>query len=93
MQHHSIDVHLRRWLPAVENLVAAGSLHFDAALALAEQHGLLRPLLQLCRDSPACHTSVLVALGQQLKAQRRHEDAAVAFMAAGKLEQAVDAYR
>lgn len=36
LQKHAIDMHLGRWLPALQHLLAAGDEHFDAALRLAQ---------------------------------------------------------
>ncbi len=41
----AVDTHLGRWPQALDALGEAGRGHFDAALALARERGLLRQLL------------------------------------------------
>lgn len=36
LQKHAIDMHLGRWLPALQHLLSAGDQHFEAALQLAQ---------------------------------------------------------
>lgn len=55
--------------------------------------GLLRELLALCGDAAGQKAAVLTALGQSLSARNLHEDAGVAFVAAGRLEAALNSYR
>jgi elongator complex protein 1 len=59
LQRHAIDISLGRWSKALENLVAAGPAHFEQALKLAREKGLLRQLL---------------ALTQQQQQQQQQED-------------------
>lgn len=100
--------------------MAAGPAHFNTALKLARDKGLLRQLLALTQqqqqeeadsvdsvlDSSSGGSSgsgvlsarqrlvaVLGALGDALLASRKAEDAAVAYSAAGLMEQALGAYR
>lgn len=55
--------------------------------------GLLRDLLALCKGDDAQRVAVLSALGGSLSLRNMHEDAGVAFVAAGKLEAALECYR
>ena len=91
---HAIDVHLGRFDGAVRHLMAAGDVeHFPQALQLAREHGLLRLLLQLTRDNHELRALVHLAAGEELEGRGKHEDAALAFVAAGDLEKALRAYR
>ena len=36
LQKHAIDMHLSRWLPALQHLLSAGDQHFDTALTIAQ---------------------------------------------------------
>jgi hypothetical protein len=54
--------------------------------------GLLRELAARCADAPQRRAAVL-ALGEALSARSMHEDAGVAFAAAGRLEAALASYR
>eukprot|EP00955_Chlamydomonas_euryale_P109074 365905-Chlamydomonas_euryale.AAC.3 len=126
LRRHAIDAHLGRWPAALSHLFAAGDTHFDAALSLARQHGLLRQLLALCGpppppppplppgsislptfgapppQHPQPHQSaspqqlqsvrVLDAYGDELSGERRHEDAAVTFVAAGRFDKAMQVW-
>lgn len=94
----AIDKHLGRFDRAVENLFEAGS--FDDALELAASKGLLKHLLALVDSSASAdpNTSskrhvVLKALGEHLSKNGKYEDAALAYVAAGDLEQALRSYR
>lgn len=42
LRRHAIDTRLGRHDAALAHLVAAGPEHFEAALALARRHGLMR---------------------------------------------------
>lgn len=64
LQRHHIDLHLRRWEPALRNLVASGPQHFDAGLALARRQGLLRMLLDLVKGDGVQRSATLTAYGQ-----------------------------
>jgi elongator complex protein 1 len=106
-----IDRHLGRYPRALQHLVAAGPDHWEAALLLAQQQGLLRQLLHLLQGRASSQEQqqegqlsggvsvqewirrTLAAYGQALLQQRRAEDAAVAFTAAGDLEAALGAYK
>ena len=55
--------------------------------------GLLRELAARCADTPQQRAAVLAALGEALSARSMHEDAGVAFAAAGRLEAALASYR
>ncbi|KAG1673002.1 hypothetical protein FOA52_005932 [Chlamydomonas sp. UWO 241] len=107
LRHHAIDVHLGRWAPALASLYAAGEAqHFAACLKLATEKGLLRSLLALCGpvsaaaaagttddDAPSCSARVLDAYGDVLVGERKHEDAAVAYVGARQYAKALQAYR
>lgn len=93
LRGHAIDLHLRRYDGAVRHLLAAADDHFPDALALARQHGLLRLVISLTKDRPALHAHAHIAAGEDLENAGRHEDAALAFSAAGDLERALRAYR
>lgn len=113
LQRHAIDMSLGRYSKALDKLVAAGPMHFEAALKLARERGLLRQLLALTQqqqqqqpaDGSVADSScgvlspkqrlvaVLSAHGDALMAARKTEDAAVAYSAAGLMEQALGAYR
>ena len=56
--------------------------------------GLLRELLSLCpADGAELRATVLMAIGASLSMRSMHEDAAVAFVAAGDLRAALQSYR
>ncbi len=56
--------------------------------------GLLRELLSLCpADRADRRATVLRAMGASLSQRSMHEDAAVAFVAAGDLHEALHSYR
>ncbi|GAX74696.1 hypothetical protein CEUSTIGMA_g2144.t1 [Chlamydomonas eustigma] len=76
------------------------------ALALAKEHKLLRYLLNLVCSAPSATTGVrgdagmeerraqtLLAYGVALEEERKYEDAGVAYMAAGEVSKALQAYR
>ncbi|PNH07535.1 Elongator complex protein 1 [Tetrabaena socialis] len=93
LQRYHIDMHLRRFASALANLAQAGPQHFQQALQLARERGLLRQLLQLYDSDPDHRPAVLEAYGEHLEAAKRYDDAAVSYMSAGKLERALRAYR
>ncbi|KAI8469194.1 MAG: IKI3 family-domain-containing protein [Monoraphidium minutum] len=73
LRRHQIDLHLRRYPSALRHLAAAGPGHFDASLALAARHGLLRQLVEIARAQsveaergpgadPAAHTAAAARL-------------------------------
>jgi elongator complex protein 1 len=100
---HAIDMSLGRYDKALTHLVSAGPSHFEATLKLAKDRGLLRQLLALTQqqqqqgaaDSAAEQrlVAVLSAYGDSLLDARKSEDAAVAYSAAGLIEQALGAYK
>lgn len=98
MRRAAIDKHLGRFDRAVENLFEGGS--FDDALALAASKSLLKHLLALVDSSASADPNfyprrhaVLQALGEHLSNGGKYEDAALAYVAAGDLEQALRSYR
>ena len=93
LRRHAIDLFLERYDGAVRHLVEAGEEHFSAALELAKKQNLLRLLLQLTEGKPALRAQVHNAAGEELDTRGKHEDAALAFIAAGELEKALRAYR
>lgn len=62
-------------------------------LQLARERGLLRQLLHLYDGDRDHRPAVLEAYAEYLEASKRYDDAAVSFLAAGKLEKALRAYR
>ena len=58
MQRHRVDVHLGRWLPALEHAVRAGPTHAAASLTFAREHGLLRQLVMLLDDENPSHVEL-----------------------------------
>ena len=63
-------------------------------LPLLLTQGLLRELLSLCpADRSEQRSTVLRAVGASLRERSMHEDAAVAFVAAGDLRAALQSYR
>jgi elongator complex protein 1 len=103
---HAVDMSLGRYDKALTHLVAAGPVHFEAALKLAKDRGLLRQLLALTQQqqqqgeavggSSSAEqrlVAVLSAYGDALLDSRKPEDAAVAYSAAGLTEQALGAYK
>ncbi|KAF5832885.1 IKI3 family-domain-containing protein [Dunaliella salina] len=94
MRRYTIDMHLRRFNLALGHLVAADrDAHFEQALALAKQHNLLRQLLALYNEDPVRRRVVLRACGEALEASNKMEDAGVAYVAAGALQDGLRAYR
>ncbi|BDA44195.1 Elongator complex protein 1 [Coccomyxa sp. Obi] len=93
LRRHALDMHLGRWAHALHDLLQAGDAHFDAALALARDKGLLRELLDALPGGDARRARVLEAYGEALAARNLTEDAAVAFLAAGRLEEALTQYK
>jgi elongator complex protein 1 len=71
------------------------SPYFVQALNVARQHGLLRSLLSLLKDDHLAdmRRAVHAALGDDLESRNRHEDAALAYVAAGDGEKALRSYR
>jgi len=100
---HAIDMHLKRYDGALKHLInAANSAEehveesekmFSQALKLAQEHNLLKLLLQLTQCKPALRRQVHIAAGEELEQRGKHEDAALAFIAANDLEKALRAYR
>lgn len=98
---HAIDMSLARYDRALGHLVAAGHQHFEAALRLATEKGLLRQLLALVQQQqqggPSHNNQQLVAVmsayGDALMDARKAEDAAVAYSAAGLTKKALGAYK
>ncbi|KAF6250794.1 IKI3 family-domain-containing protein [Scenedesmus sp. NREL 46B-D3] len=102
---HAIDMSLGHYDKALAHLVAAGPTHFQAALKLAKDRGLLRQLLALTQQQQQQQqqaaggsgeqrlVAVLSAYGDALLDARKPEDAAVAYSAAGLTEQALGAYK
>lgn len=93
LRRHSIDMHLQRYPSALSNLFTAGPEHFPRALDLARERGLLRHLLSLCSPEDPRRLQVLDAYGDSLEADRKHEDAGVAYLAAGQAAKALQSYR
>lgn len=97
-QRYYIDMHLRRFPEALENLVKSGNEHFDGCLDLAKQKGLLHELLALvdeCEDGDNGNQRlrVLRTSAEWLLDQNMHDDAAVAFLAAEEIMKAFEAYK
>jgi elongator complex protein 1 len=97
---HAIDMSLGRYDKALGHLVAAGPVHFEAALKFAKDRGLLRQLLALTQQQQQQGegagqqlVAVLSAYGDSLLDARKAEDAAVAYSAAGLTLQALGAYK
>ncbi|EFJ51885.1 hypothetical protein VOLCADRAFT_87528, partial [Volvox carteri f. nagariensis] len=93
LQRHAVDMSLRRYPSALRHLVEAGPQHFEQALQLARERGLLRQLLQLYENDTDHRPAVLEAYGEHLEALKRYEDAAVSYLSAGRLDKALRAYR
>ncbi|GIL52022.1 hypothetical protein Vafri_7984, partial [Volvox africanus] len=93
LQRHAVDMSLRRYSSALRNLAQAGPQHFEQALQLARERGLMRQLLKLYEDDLDRRPVVLDAYGEHLETLKRYEDAALSYMAAGRLEKALRAYR
>lgn len=97
-QKYHIDMHLKRFPKALENLVKSGDEHFDGCLNLAKQKGLLHELLAIVDEHESgedCNKRlrVLQTSGEWLLDQNMHDDAAVAFLAAGETMKAFEAYK
>ncbi|KAL4852847.1 Elongator complex protein 1 [Chlorella vulgaris] len=93
LRRHRIDMHLRRWDRALAHLAAAGDQHFPAALELAREKDLLRLLLKLQAGNRERTRQVHAAYAEALEAKNLQEDAGLAYIAAGQLDDAVRAYR
>lgn len=94
LRRYEIDLHLRQYEGAVRHLWTAGpGSHFDLAVDLARKYGLLRLLASLAVNHPDLRARVQMAIGEELQLKGRNEDAALAFMTAGDLENAMRAYR
>ncbi len=105
LRYHAIDLHLKRYDSALRHLMDASTSAaevgkkeesqtlFDQALQLAQEQSLLRLLLQLTQGKPELRCRVHIAAGEELEQRGKHEDAALAFIAAGDLEKALRAYR
>lgn len=81
---HAIDMSLGRYDRALTHLVAAGSRHFDAALKLAKDKGLLRQLLALVQQQqhvahgiPSAAAAAAAAENTQQQQQQSDEGPAV----------------
>ncbi|KAK9785260.1 hypothetical protein WJX73_010410 [Symbiochloris irregularis] len=84
LQCYAIDMHLKRHLAALRHLLAAGDAHFDAAILLAQERGLLLDLLGMVPGQAEKRHPMLRALAESLRERGMHEDAAVAYAAAGE---------
>ncbi|GIL71049.1 hypothetical protein Vretimale_4117 [Volvox reticuliferus] len=93
LQRYAVDMSLRRYSSALRNLAEAGPEHFEQALQLARERGLMRQLLLLYEDDVDRRPIVLDAYGEHLETLKRYEDAALSYMAAGRLKKALRAYR
>lgn len=93
MRQYELDMVLGRYNRALKNLVAASKDNFDRALVLARKHGLMRDLLDLYEGDGGRRAQVLEVYGEVLEEQQKLEDAAVAFVSAGKYDRALQAYR
>jgi elongator complex protein 1 len=98
LRRATIDRHLGKFDKAVKNLLEAGSEYFQASLELAISKDLLKHLLALVESSTEAEvtkhrSTVLKALGEHLSGRGKYEDAALAFVAGGELEQALRSYR
>ncbi|CAK0773220.1 hypothetical protein CVIRNUC_004042 [Coccomyxa viridis] len=93
LRRHAIDVHLGRWRHALSDLLQAGRAHFEQALALATDKGLLRELLSELDGQDPRRTQVMEAYGEQLADRNLAEDSAVAFLAAGVLQKSLQQYK
>ena len=82
LRRHAIDVHLRRWPRALENLAEAGPAHFEAALRLARERGLVRQLIAVVQrqadEAAAAATAAATAGGTDSAAAVAAAEAAAA---------------
>lgn len=87
----AIDMHLGRYEHALRSLVSLDG-RFEDALQLAKHRDLLRTLLTLCTCDEQKRATYMV-YGQVLESRNKHEDAALAYLAAGLETEAQRAYR
>eukprot|EP00884_Botryococcus_braunii_P015718 jgi/Botrbrau1/282/Bobra.0022s0250.1 len=92
LRREAIDMALGRFSSALRNLVEAGPSHFPSALKLARDKGLLRELIGQLKEGEAARREALLAYAADMAAQNRAEDSALAFLAAGDREAALDRY-
>ncbi|CAL5218701.1 g412 [Coccomyxa viridis] len=93
LRKHALDMHLGRWRHALSDLLQAGPDHFEQALALASDKGLLRELLSELDRQDSRRVQVLEAYGEQLAERNLAEDSAVAYLAAGAHERSLLQYK
>eukprot|EP00873_Tetraselmis_striata_P004301 jgi/Tetstr1/424565/TSEL_015091.t1 len=90
----AIDQHLGNWRGALAHLATLpGDEPFDEALRLAREKGLLRYAMHLYKSDTARHAAVMAAYAGMLTMRGMHEDAALAWLAAGQREPALVAYQ
>ncbi|KAK9849951.1 hypothetical protein WJX84_009719 [Apatococcus fuscideae] len=93
LRQHALNMHLHRFSHALRNLVNAGPDHFQRAIDLARDKGLLRELMKLVEGDPDQWRATAEAHAGTLSQRSMHEDAAVAFLAAKLPEQALASYQ
>ncbi|WIA32299.1 hypothetical protein OEZ86_003144 [Tetradesmus obliquus] len=79
---HAIDLSLGRYDKALAHLVAAGPAHFDAALKLAKERGLLRQLLALTQQQQQQQQGEAAAGGSAQQQQQQQQQRLLAVLAA-----------
>ncbi|KAK9859824.1 hypothetical protein WJX84_001803 [Apatococcus fuscideae] len=93
LRQHALNLHLRRFSLAMRDLVDAGPDHFQRAIDLARDKGLLRELMKLVEQDESQWKQVAEVYAATLSKRNMHEDAAVAYLAAKLPEQALGSYR
>lgn len=90
---YKIDLKLRRFEKALQNIVAAGDAYFEDCINLIKNNPELFSLaLQLITD-PTKKKQVLEAWGDQLSNIKCFEDAATTYICCNNLEKALKSYR
>lgn len=92
-QRFSIDKYLKRHTKAIQHLSLCGPEHFDKLVLLVKENCLFKDALKLYGKSSQEHRALLVAYGEYLVQQKRHEEAGLVFTSCGAHEQALSSFQ
>lgn len=92
-QRFSIDKYLNRHTKAIQHLSLCGPEHFDELVSLVKENCLFKDALKLYVKSSQEHRVLLVAYGEYLVQQKRHEEAGLVFTSCGAHEQALSSFQ
>jgi elongator complex protein 1 len=92
-QRYSIDIHLERYESALKNLALAGPQYIEECLKLIKQRSLYTLGIQLFKDDKERLKAVFSLYADHLMANKNYKQAAVAYLQAEQLTQALEAYK